>query len=150
MTDIENLEAWAKTQGYDPNENYQSLEPGMLSPHFHSSEFRCTGTCASCVSNSSKHLPPEQLVQWLEKIREHFGNRPVNINSAYRCPARNAAVGGATNSQHLTGFAVDLWIEGVDPEEVYYFCDELVGSSGGVGKYNTFTHIDCRGYRARW
>jgi hypothetical protein len=49
----------------------------------------------------------------LEKIRIHFG-RPLNVNSGYRGPALNKAIGGAKNSQHMTGQAADIEIAGMD------------------------------------
>lgn len=42
----------------------------------------------------------------LEPLRKVFG--PIIINSGYRCPALNRAVGGAANSQHLRGEAADV------------------------------------------
>lgn len=42
-----------------------------------------------------------------EPIRAHLG-RPIKINSGYRSPALNRAVGGAKTSQHLKGEAMDL------------------------------------------
>jgi zinc D-Ala-D-Ala carboxypeptidase len=48
----------------------------------------------------------------VEKVRAHFG-KPVYINSGYRCPALNAAVGGAGNSQHCKGEAIDMEIPGM-------------------------------------
>jgi len=49
----------------------------------------------------------------LEKIRINFG-RPVVVNSGYRGPKLNKAIGGARNSQHLTGQAADIEIPGMD------------------------------------
>ena len=43
----------------------------------------------------------------LEPLRAHFG-APIKINSAFRCKALNAAVGGAVNSYHTKGRAVDI------------------------------------------
>ena len=43
----------------------------------------------------------------LEPLRAHFGV-PIKINSAFRCKALNAAVGGAANSYHTKGRAVDI------------------------------------------
>lgn len=42
-----------------------------------------------------------------EPIRAHVG-RPIAINSGYRSPALNRAVGGASSSQHVKGEAMDL------------------------------------------
>lgn len=49
----------------------------------------------------------------LEKIRVHFA-KPLTINSGYRGPKLNKAIGGAKTSQHLTGQAADIEIAGVD------------------------------------
>ena len=49
----------------------------------------------------------------LEKIRNHFG-RPLTVNSGYRGPKLNKAIGGAKNSQHMTGQAADIEIAGMD------------------------------------
>ena len=43
----------------------------------------------------------------MDEIREGYG-KPININSWYRCKELNAEVGGAENSKHLTGLAVDI------------------------------------------
>ena len=43
----------------------------------------------------------------LEPLRAHLGH-PITINSGYRCPALNKAVGGVQNSFHLTGRAADI------------------------------------------
>lgn len=50
-------------------------------------------------------------VSRMDEIREGYG-KPININSWYRCKELNAEVGGAENSKHLTGLAVDIrWDE---------------------------------------
>jgi len=41
-------------------------------------------------------------------------NQPIHVDSAYRCPELNAAVGGEHNSQHLPGQAADLIVPGID------------------------------------
>lgn len=150
ITDFQNLEAWAIQQGYDPDKDYTgqpSLPEGYISEHFRQSEF----TCNHCGAlHPSSPCPPQQVLEWLEDIRSHFGDRAVNVNSGYRCPTHNYNVGGATSSFHLTGQAVDFWISGVSPVDVYAYADTLIGSAGGVGKYSNFTHIDNRGYKARW
>ena len=43
----------------------------------------------------------------LEPLRQHFG-KPIRINSGFRCKALNDAVGGAKNSYHTKGRAVDI------------------------------------------
>jgi zinc D-Ala-D-Ala carboxypeptidase len=47
------------------------------------------------------------LAQGLEKIRALLG-APLNIDSGYRCPALNRAVGGVPDSAHVQGYAADF------------------------------------------
>ncbi len=44
----------------------------------------------------------------LDPLRERYGHDAVRVNSAYRSPAVNRAVGGVKNSLHIGGLAVDL------------------------------------------
>jgi Peptidase M15. len=43
----------------------------------------------------------------LDPVREAWG-KPIRVNSGYRCPKLNKAVGGVSNSQHIKGEAADL------------------------------------------
>jgi hypothetical protein len=47
----------------------------------------------------------------LEPLRKAMGE-PIKIGSGFRCQQLNKAVGGVSNSQHLTGQAADLCIDG--------------------------------------
>ena len=58
-----------------------------------------------------------RLAQTLELVRVAVG-KPLIINSAYRSPAVNAAIGGAKNSQHMRGLAADIKVAGMTPYEV--------------------------------
>lgn len=46
-----------------------------------------------------------------QPIREHFG-KPIHISSGYRSAALNKAIGGAASSQHCTGEAIDIDMDG--------------------------------------
>lgn len=48
-----------------------------------------------------------QLAEVLQKIRDRY-KKPIIIDSGYRCPELNKAVGGAVNSDHLYCSAVDI------------------------------------------
>ena len=117
------------------------------SAHFKLSEFKCkdgTSVPKGYYANCQK------LMNLLEEIRTACGNRAITINSGYRTPSYNEKVDGAPQSQHLYAAAADIRVSGMSASEVYKLCDKLVGSRGGVGKYSSFTHVDVRGYRARW
>ena len=53
----------------------------------------------------------------LEPVRAHFG-KPVQINSSYRSPLVNKAVGGSKTSQHSNGEAVDFEIPGIPNKQL--------------------------------
>lgn len=116
--------------------------------HFKLSEFKC--------HNWTK-VPTEyfgnvqELMFQLEEIRAACGNAAIHIQSGYRTKEYNSNCSGASpRSQHLTASAADIKVNGMSPADVYKLCDKLVGARGGVGKYKGFTHVDVRGYRARW
>lgn len=115
----------------------------QISKNFKLSEFECTHPDHNHVQVD------EVLLERLQKLRDTLGV-PLIINSAYRCELRNRQVGGALNSLHKEGKAVDISLEtipiGIDKLE------ELAEEIGfdGIGKYYTFIHLDVRGYRARW
>jgi zinc D-Ala-D-Ala carboxypeptidase len=48
-----------------------------------------------------------------QPIREHFG-KPIHISSGYRSAALNKAIGGASSSQHCSGEAIDIDMDGTD------------------------------------
>ena len=52
----------------------------------------------------------------LEPVRAKFG--PVTVNSSYRAPLVNKAVGGSKTSQHVNGQAIDFEVKGVDNKTV--------------------------------
>lgn len=55
--------------------------------------------------------------QVLQPIRNHF-KTGVKVNSGYRSPAVNEAIGGAENSDHMRGMAADIEIPGIPNAEV--------------------------------
>ena len=83
-----------------------------------------------------------KIAKELDLIRAQFGNKPITITSWYRDPVSNRKVGGVRNSQHLLGWAVDIQIDGLDPNDV---ADRLKDAwNGGLGDSHTFTHLDLR------
>jgi len=58
-----------------------------------------------------------RLAGFLEKVRRLLG-KPIIINSAFRSPGVNKAVGGVKHSQHMDGCAADIRVPGMTPHEV--------------------------------
>ena len=113
-----------------------------------------------CPSSGSMILEDMvfEHISKLQKLRDEYG--PQKVNSGYRSPEHNAIVGGAKSSMHLR-FATDItpigWKD--SQEDLQEFFDEIEEDAkhlafGGIGRYNTFIHLDCRTLidrpKARW
>lgn len=105
----------------------------------------------ACKDGSDPIFIDDELVSVLQQIRDHFG-KAVTITSAFRTASYNSSkkVGGAKYSQHLYGKAADIKVSGVAASVVADFAETLMPSTGGVGRYSTFTHVDVRKVKSRW
>lgn len=114
-----------------------------LGDYFNSDEFDCKCSDSSCVITriDIEHL--EQLIQ----LREEIG--PIKITSGYRCDSHNKKVGGSPKSQHKEGTATDIQSRRIKPRALAAFVKQNY-VFGGIGAYDTFTHIDSRNGKARW
>jgi hypothetical protein len=106
--------------------------------------------------NSYREPASEQVVDRLlvsaramQEVRDLLG-RPITINSWYRDPVTNKRAGGASQSRHMAGDAVDFRVNGMTPAQVFARLDPWWGNRGGLASSSVFTHLDCRGHRARW
>ncbi len=91
-----------------------------------------------------------RIARVMEEVRARLGDRPIRVNSWYRDPASNAAVGGAKYSRHMSGDAIDFVVSGLQSYTVYAQLNSWWGSRGGLASSSIFTHIDARGFYARW
>lgn len=126
---------------------YTKNSATKLSTNFKSTEFDCHGS--GCCSST---LIDEKLVNYVQKIREHFG-KSITISSGYRCTTHNKNVGGATGSYHAKGQAADIIVSGIAPIEVAKYAESL--GILGIGLYETnsdghFVHIDTRTSKSFW
>ena len=91
------------------------LDGSHLSPNFTLGELTKSGSHPE-VYNIPSHEAIANLAnlsKWLEVLRERAGT-PIVINSGYRSPQLNRKIGGAPNSNHLTGCAVDIRVSGME------------------------------------
>lgn len=113
-----------------------------ITPNFKAREFACQdGTDTIFLSTA--------LVETLQKIRNNFG-KPITINSGYRTEAHNKKVGGSNYSQHKYGLAADIVVQGVAPATVAKYVETIMPTTGGIGLYKTFVHVDVRANKSRW
>ncbi len=74
----------------------------------------------------------------LQPLRDAWG-KPLAVNSGYRCPALNAAVGGVPTSQHVKGEAAD--IAAGDPVKLARLAVKLGLPFDQMILYPTFVHF---------
>lgn len=116
------------------------------SPHLTWKELGCKdGTPYPAEWRSTRAIT---LAREFEAVRAIVG-RPLRIGSAYRTEAHNKAIGGAPNSQHVQGRALDLYPPtGLTVQQLY----DLIRARArehdsvifGLGKYPAFVHMDVR------
>ena len=121
---------------------YKKGDATKLSANFRAREFDC-----KCSNSCRETKVDEQLVAYLQKIRDHFG-KPVDITSGYRCTEHNAKVGGVASSRHTKGQAADFYIDGVDTLEIAKYAESI--GVKGIGHYDDFVHIDTRTTKSFW
>ena len=117
-------------------EKVEINKQARLSEHFTLAEM-CKTSAKTQDGNIPSHVHIENLKRlcgWLEMLRSEWNKRygsltpdpspkgegskykdtPIIINSGYRSEAVNRAVGGALNSNHLMGCAVDIHVTGME------------------------------------
>jgi uncharacterized protein YcbK (DUF882 family) len=118
-----------------------------IAPYITLTEYRCP--CCGAVPpdlrrDGDMEWPGiyEALFSRFKNIRDSFGG-PINISSAYRCPAHNKKVGGAGLSIHLWGLALDCAV-GADKVDrlVTIVESEHPEMRMGVSKRDGFCHLD--------
>lgn len=119
----------------------------QLTKHFWLSEFTRSQTA---TRKNIDNTPSMEIIQNLEKtarhmeqVRELLGGLPIVITSGYRCLELNIAVGGSTNSAHMTGYACD-WIcrSFGTPREVFEFLkDSEIEYDQLILEFDEWIHI---------
>lgn len=108
--------------------------------------YRNEGRCPECplkqraerVPNDAEANERALVEAVLDPARERL-ERPIAVNSGFRCVVHNRKVGGASTSQHMRGEAADLRISG-KPEELA----RVIVKNGVFDQliiYPTFVHV---------
>lgn len=104
-------------------------------------------------SSTAKNLGLSNIPDWesvanleslvfhvLQPLRDYF-NVPIYINSGFRCPALNAALKAAKNSQHVRGQAADITTYKTDMDDAMFSFIQKILLFDQVIRYNTFIHV---------
>ena len=106
-----------------------------IARYFYLSEFECP--CCRRVM-----LSPDLLAR-LNHLRGVI-NRPIYINSGYRCKEENHRVGGAPRSYHLLGMAADIHVKDFLLVSLLTIAKELGFNGIGIYLKRNFLHLDIR------
>lgn len=93
--------------------------------------------------NKIRQIDPNLYYKLIQlQARLGMRNSEILVLSGYRTPKTNRSIGGASNSYHILGKAVDFYIQGVSLAKVRQAALSL--NNGGVGYYprSNFVHVD--------
>ena len=116
-----------------------------LSPNFTLEEMMASETAARFgIDNTPDNdslMNLRRLALFLEDVRKLL-DKPLHINSAFRCVEANKKVGGKITSQHCKGAAADIKVKGMTPEQVV----RAIVKSGlqydqVIQEFDSWTHI---------
>lgn len=132
-----------------------------LTQHFSLEELTASATA---TAKGIKNQPDTQAVvnltalcvMVLEPLRKWWG-KEVKIGSGYRCKKLNLAVGGVSNSQHMTGQAADLCIDGDKQKGLKWFeyirrnlvFDQLIWEHNAKGTFWVHVSYNAQGGNRR-
>ena len=117
---------------------------GSISKNFSYSEFeesnvaRSRGIINVIRTAEVRDAVRELTLTVLQPLRDAWGE-PLHINSGYRCPELNAAVGGVATSQHVKGEAADIHAK--NPIKLAQKVYDLALPYDQMIVYPTFVHI---------
>lgn len=135
-------------------ENYIKDDNGRQL-HFKLKECVCHCQNNPLVKRHVNYILREHMAK-LEDLRDYLTKQLgaqvyIKITSPYRCEEQNRKCGGVKNSQHKRGTATDIkaYLKASYGRKVYVKPSIVRQAAidlnfGGVGEYDTFTHIDSR------
>ena len=111
----------------------------MKSPFFKMEEFSCRCSYAEC--KESNQFMDERFLELIFKVRAQL-DFPFHITSGFRCVKHNRDVGGAKNSFHTRGLAIDIAMH--NAHDRYELLEQLMAHGLSAIIYSNFVHIELR------
>lgn len=109
----------------------------MITKNFSAEELGCR--CGHCTAGIQLGF-----ARHLQELRDTLGI-PLPISSGVRCTAHNAAEGGAPNSRHIYGDAVDIcWTQMSGEQKLRLITTAYKLGFVGFGFHKLYLHLDDR------
>lgn len=111
-----------------------------LSRNFTLKELTCTNHKKYLDENrelSQQYLGNLYKLAFVLQILRDKCRFPLFINSGFRCPSLNYAVGGAAKSSHLVGLAADIRLPGDSEKQDYLF-----RAIGHLKEYGVISYVE--------
>ena len=90
-----------------------------MTPHFSLAELTATSHREFDNTPNEKELANlQKLAEFLEQVKTLLDGKPIMINSAFRSKQVNDSVGSKDTSQHRLGYAADIRVPGMTPDQV--------------------------------
>jgi len=149
---------WVKNEGAQKIQNYADYLAGLRLKFV--TPLQVIKAHAKTKESLWNTLPPKSMwramvgtLQAADHVAATLGQPIKEVASAYRSPSYNRCCPGAkSNSWHLQNFALDLKFV-ASPSTVASVARQLRSRGlfkGGIGRYDSFTHIDTRGSNVDW
>lgn len=104
-------------------------------------EFRCQ--CGGKYCDGFPAEPDQTLVELVDDIR-HAAGRPGHRSSGLRCKVWNGLQGGVGNSKHMSGKALDFYIEGLSGAQLLALAQKDSRTSYAYIIDGQYVHVDVK------
>jgi len=110
-------------------------------PNFIPEEFTCK--CPNACEFKDWHQMDIALIDFMQNRRDQL-SRAIIVTSALRCSEHNFDIGGAVNSRHKEGKAVDYTYATINVEKEAAWLQQIYKWQGGIYAYvgRGFVHVD--------
>lgn len=116
----------------------------QISPHFTLDQLTFSETAIrKGIDNTPDDAAIENMKILAEKILEPllFALPQLHINSCFRCVRLNSAIGGAKNSQHTLGQAVDVTVPEYNVQELFLLIINRFKFDQCIQEFSSWVHI---------